>query len=194
MKIKYYIFLVLILIIILLSFLLGRSCSRVISTNVLSSDTISVTDTIYTQRIDTVITYVPEPYKITISDTLVILDSSSCLNLSQLFHSTFQYNDTLVNDSTLFFVLNETICRNKITMRSVDYKTFDKVITETTTITNVIPPKHKIQPFTFMSVGKNLSNNKHTLIVDNVFYYNRIGIIGGFDLDGSVKIGVGIKW
>lgn len=191
---KNYIYLVLIASIILLSFFLGRSCDRMSCPEIVSSDTLTVVDTVYVLNADTNYVYTPVPYKVTIPDTVIVLDSTSCYNISKLYYSTTEYRDTIINDSTLFFVLNETICRNKITMRSVDYKTFDKVITETTTITNVIPPKHKIQSFTFMSVGKNLSNNKHTLIVDNVFYYNRIGIIGGFDLDGSVKIGVGIKW
>lgn len=194
MKAKYYIFLVLILIIILLSFLLGRSCSRVVSPNMLSSDTISVTDTIYTQRIDTVITYVPEPYKITISDTLVILDSNNCLNLSQLFHSTFAYKDTLVNDSTLFFVLNENVSRNKITFRSVDYKTFDKNITETVTVINTVTAKEKINMLMFVGINRNLQTLKNTAFMDFTAYYKRVGIITGFTSDGCVKIGVGLKW
>lgn len=194
MKPKHYIFLALLVCIILLSFLLGRSCERTTYPEIISSDTVTVTNTVYIPNTDTNFAYIPVPYKVTIPDTVPVLDSTSCFNLSKQYYSTTEYRDTIINDSTLFFVLHENISENKIVFRSVDYKTFDKVITETITITNVIPPKHKIQSFTFMSVGKNLSNNKHTLVVDNVLYYNRIGIIGGFDFDGSVKIGVGIKW
>lgn len=194
MKHKRYIYIILIVSILILIFLLGRSCGKASCQKIASSDTTRVLSTRYVVSHHDSIVYKPKPYKVTILDTIIVFDSTSFFNMSKQFYSITEYRDTLKNDSILFLVLNEDISQNKITLRSFNYKTFDKIVTETVTITNVIPPKHKIQSFTFMSVGKNLSNNKHTLIVDNVFYYNRIGIIGGFDLDGSVKIGVGIKW
>ena len=194
MKARYYIFLVLILIIILLSFFLGRSCERATYPEIVSSDTVTVSDTVYIPNTDTNFAYIPIPYKVTILDTIIVFDSTSFLNMSKQYYSTVEYRDTIINDSTLFFVLNENVSRNKITFRSVDYKTFDKIITETVTVINTVTAKEKINMLMFVGINRNLQTLKNTAFMDFTAYYKRVGIITGFTSDGCVKIGVGLKW
>lgn len=194
MKPKHYIFLALLVSIILLSFFLGRSCERATYPEIASSDTTRVLSTRYVVSHHDSVVYKPIPYKVTILDTVIIFDSTSFFNMSKQFYSTTEYRDTLKNDSTLFLVLNENISQNKITFRSMDYKTFDKIVTETVTITNTLTPKEKLNMLMFVGMNRNLQTLKNTAFMDFTAYYKRVGIITGFTSDGCVKIGVGLKW
>jgi len=103
MKKRDFIYITTILILIIMLLLFNRSCSKV-SDFITDSDT--TTTVVVEQHIihDTTIKYVPKPYKVTYLDTVVILDSAHCLNLSKEFYSTTTYHDTLFNDSTLFLL------------------------------------------------------------------------------------------
>lgn len=194
MKPKHYIYLILLVSILILIFLLGRSCGKASCQKISSSDTTRVLSTRYVVSHHDSIVYKPKPYKVTILDTIIVFDSTSFFNMSKQFYSTTEYRDTIINDSTLFFVLNENVSINKIVYRSVDYKTFDKIITETVTITNTLTPKEKLNMLMFVGLNRNLQTLKNTAFMDLSAYYKRVGIITGFTSDGCVKIGVGFKW
>lgn len=194
MKPKHYIYLMLIVSILILIFLLGRSCGKASCQKIASSDTTRVLSTRYVVSHHDSIVYKPKPYKVTILDTILVFDSTSFFNMSKQFYSITEYRDTLKNDSILFLVLNEDISQNKITLRSFNYKTFDKIVTETVTITNTLTPKEKLNMLMFVGLNRNLQTLKNTAFMDFTAYYKRVGIITGFTSDGTVKIGVGLKW
>ena len=133
MKTKHYILTILAVTIFLLGY-----CTRykIEKDNIQDADTVTVVKTEYETVTDTLITYVPKPYKVTEIDTLIILDSANCQKMAKLYFAEVSYKDTLINDSILFLELLETISRNRITNRSINYRANEKIVTVTNTITH----------------------------------------------------------
>jgi hypothetical protein len=140
MKAKDYIYLSIITLTVIMILSFNHSCNREGNYNG-DSDTTTTIVTEYITIRDTIIKSVPKPYKVIQFDTIYQLDSVECQELAERYYSELLYNDTLLHDSTLFFAISETISRNRIIHRSVNYKQSKQIETVTNNITKTIYPK-----------------------------------------------------
>jgi hypothetical protein len=159
---------------IALSFLLGfwQGCNNCKKQQ--SSQSINI-DTTFTINVDTNYYSLKllKPLKpVTIFDTAflpALIDTNSIL---QHFFSLNIYNDTFT-DKNLHMVIVDTIQKNQITSRNINYKILrpDTFITVTKTVTNTIPAKPINNT---LAIGAVYGNN--IIMPSLLFTYKKVGI------------------
>ena len=84
---------------------------------------------------------VPAPYpvqQIVVNvDSVPYADSAYCKALALKYYSMNIYNDTLLKDSTALIVLRDTVTKNMLRKRGLDFKNYQKTMIITKTITTV---------------------------------------------------------
>jgi len=92
--------------------------------------------------------------------------------LAEFFAKNF-YRDTIVNDSTGLFVLEDTLHQNKIWSRKITGEAYSRTFYETTTITDPYIPKNKY----FFGIGAGGSLNKFDFSGDLMFQNKKDNVI-----------------
>lgn len=97
------------------------------------------TTTVTVNHYDTIVRIVyvnkPEPYQVIIPGPTII-DSAKCQLLYRLYNSKNIYLDTLLNDTSAFISIRDTVFQNKLGFRKLYFVNKRPTMTETT-ITNV---------------------------------------------------------
>lgn len=143
-------------------------------------DTVKRIDTVFVKPAETII-YVEIPQNI---DSLEIA--------KQFFAQVFR-EDTLVNDSNLFFRLQQLITQNDVKEQIIDYEIYqkEKIITETKTITVDDPdPKHYIGAFAFTNFEKVAPGVKFMIRTEKDAFYSVGAGYQVFYVDASVPLRV----
>jgi len=164
----------------------SRSCNDCVNW-IDGTDTTITIATEYVTIHDTVINTVPKPFKITELDTVFLIDSSKCQELANKYYSELLYNDTLINDSTLFFAISETIKQNKIIHRSINYMQSERI----KTITNTIIEKVKDKSIFSGDIGivSDFKSLQFAVKIGGQYVYKNNGVRLGLQSNGVVEIG-----
>lgn len=177
---------VLIAIFILFTFVADRFIGKNQTTT--SNDTIIYkTDTIWEESVihDTIYSIIPNSiiYQY-ITDTLIKIDTVFIL---KDYFAKVNYIDTLINNDSIFFVLNDTIQRNRIYSREYFIKTRHTKIVNNTTI---VKQNNNIYVGAFLSGSKDyLDYGPQIIYSKNKWSYN-----AGFGIQNkSLYIGVNYK-
>ncbi len=153
----------------------------------LGNDTIKITDTLI--QYDTIIVTkeikVKEPAKIVYLEIPVDVDTPEILK--NYYSVTFR-DDTLVNDKSLFFRLQQEITKNNVKNQKIEFYDFEntQVITKETTIKEQIPaPKWYVGGFAMFSqnnqaFGVKLSyKTKKDIILSGAYGTNKTIMVDG---------------
>ncbi len=184
MKTKDFLYITVICVIILTVLFCSNKCNRDGNYNGQSDTSITVI-TEYVTVHDTIIKYTPKPYKVVDTDTIYQLDSAECRELAKKYYAELIYNDTLINDSTLFFSISETVSRNMIVYRSVNYIQSKQVETITKTI-NVYDKNIFIGDISIISDFKSL---QFAVKLGGSFVYKNNGVRLGVQSNGLIEVG-----
>lgn len=96
--------------------------------------------------------YTPIPISVSPGEFLTIpLETDTAAILFDYF-SSIPYCDTIINDSSAFIVLMDTISRNRIKSREIVAKVYKKTVSEVSTITK--PAKLRNKLFLGMGLGR----------------------------------------
>ena len=185
MKTKDFLYITVICAMVMIVLFCSNKCNRAGNYNGQSDTSVTVI-TEYVTVHDTIIKYTPKPYKVIETDTIYQLDSMQCQELAKKYYAELLYNDTLVNDSTLFFSIAETVSRNMIVYRSVNYRQSKQVETITKTI-NVYDKTIFTGDIGIVSDFKSL---KFAVKLGGSFVYKNNGVRLGVQSNGLVEVGL----
>jgi hypothetical protein len=128
-KNSFYLLIIVVLVIVLL---LQKSCGGG-GTVTIHNDTIKTSDTVYHTVLVDVPKYIPKwnTKKEYIHDTTKLIDTAFVIGD---YYSTYFYKDSLIIKDTMSFYINDSICKNKISSRKINYKFTYPTITNTNTV------------------------------------------------------------
>ncbi|MCF6184236.1 MAG: hypothetical protein L3J56_06360 [Bacteroidales bacterium] len=150
-------------IIVTVIFLFNRKGCNTLTTE-LNADTITVTDTLILK--DTV--FIKKEVKVKQAAKIVFVDVPAETDTAEIlkkYYAKVFRDDTLMNDSSLFFRLKQIISKNDVIKQEIEVHRFDKtkVITKETTIKVPVPaPKIYAGAFTILSQNKAVIGGKIT--------------------------------
>ena len=148
-------------------------------------DTTTTVVTEYITVHDTIIKYTPKPYKIIEHDTIYQLDNAECQELAKKYYAELLYNDTLINDSTLFFSIKETVSQNMIVHRSVNYRQSK----QTETITKTINAYDKNIFSGDISIVSDFKSLQFAVKIGGQYVRGKNGVRLGVQSNGLVELG-----
>lgn len=185
MKTKDFAYITVICVIILTALFCSNKCNRDGNYNGQNDTTVTVI-TKYVTVHDTIIKYAPKPYKVVDTDTIYQLDSAECHELAKKYYTELLYNDTLVNDSTLFFSIAETVSKNMIVHRSVNYRQSKQV----ETITKTINIYDKTIFCGDIGIVHDFKSLQFAVKLGGSFVYKNNGVRLGVQSNGLVEVGL----
>jgi len=182
------------IVVIVIFFLNKKGCNML--TTELQNDTITVTDTVTefdTTYIEKVIK-VKQPAKIVNTDLPFDIDTAEIL---KKYYAKVFRDDTLMNDSSLFFRLKQTITKNDVVSQEIEVHDYDKtkVISKETTIkVPVSAPKLYAGVFTVFSQNKAVIGGKLTYRTNkNIYLSAGYGTSQTLLLDISIPVNLFTK-
>ena len=101
----------------------------------------TITDTIYSTKIDTITLTEIKPYKVNHYDTTYLYHNVDTAKILHDYFAANYYQDTVINDSSLTISYNAKVYKNKLDSISFRFKNNrPTIINKTTTVINT-PPK-----------------------------------------------------
>lgn len=156
-----------------------KCCKRECSNTPSITDTITISDTIY-DTITVTIHSKPVIHTITDWDTMWKYYPIDTQAILADYHRLYIYTDTLENDTLYYIVITDSITKNKIIGRELEYKCLKPMVITNTLITNIYEKHNKIG----IGIYAGVSN-----------LYPLIGIMGSYTKDKYViDVGVGYKY
>ena len=176
---KNYLILILSIAVIILAILLVTNpkitkVKTVTTTKVIPGDTIPIWDTLR----------VPAPYYVYSDPDIITLPPDSMLmveylKLRELYYQVKIYKDTLINDSSLFAMIIDTISKNSLKKRVFGYENRKKTAIYTTINTTVLDNKGL---YLGGNMGKNIQN------VSIIYQYKNFLFSGGYEFQNKTPV------